>query len=232
MAAAALPAAVIFDMDGVLVDSYHAHFVSWRETAQHGGVAFDEQTFARTFGKTSRAIIREVWPSGEVLPDEAIRAIDERKEAAYRAIIEREFPAMPGAIGLIDALAALRVPMAVGSSGPAENVAAALRGLERAPAFAATVTGMDVVNGKPDPEVFLLAAERLGVEHESCVVIEDAPHGVEAARRANMGCVAFASTGHERGDFRAHEDDARVRVVDSLDALTIPLLCELTALSG
>lgn len=227
MAAGDLPSAVIFDMDGVLVDSYHAHFVSWRNVAQQDSVPFDEATFARTFGKTSREIIKEVWPNVAGVSDDAIRAIDDRKEAAYRVMIERDFPAMPGAIGLIDALAALRVPMAVGSSGPAQNVRAALDGLERMSAFAETVTGMDVANGKPDPEVFLLAAERLGVEPAGCVVIEDAPHGVEAARRAGMGCVAFASTGHEPRDFCAYDNDARVRAVESLDALTIPALSEL-----
>ncbi|HJS09238.1 MAG TPA: HAD family phosphatase, partial [Pirellulales bacterium] len=184
--------AAIFDMDGVLVDSYRAHFESWLRLYTELGVDYSEAAFAADFGRTSRDILRRAF--GEKLTDAQIRDMDQRKEAYYRDIIRRDFPAMEGATELIDALAADGFLLAVGSSGPSENIALSLEKLARADKFAAVVTGSDVTRGKPDPQVFQLAAERLGVPPSSCVVVEDAPHGVEAARRARMKAIALTGT--------------------------------------
>ena len=89
-------AGVIFDMDGVLVDTYHAHYQSWREMADAAGLSFTEEQFAATFGRTSREIIALVWRDRQY-SDADIAALDDEKEAAFRGIIAREFPAMPGA---------------------------------------------------------------------------------------------------------------------------------------
>ena len=101
---------------------------------------------------------------------------------------------MPGAVELIDALSEAGFLLAVGSSGPAENIAVSLAGLGRAEKFSSLVTGSDVTRGKPDPQVFQLAAQRLGLSAEFCAVIEDAIHGVEAAHRAGMACIALTGT--------------------------------------
>ncbi len=193
--------AVIFDMDGVLVDSYRAHFESWGSLAAEHAIPFDDQTFAATFGRTSRDIIRLLW-QGRALGDGAVQALDDRKEALYRDVVGRDFPAMDGARELLDALAAAGIPLAVGSSGPPENVELAVEKLGGPGLFGATVTGRDVERGKPDPEVFLLAAERLGAPPANCVVIEDAPDGIEAARAAGMAAVALLSSGRAEADFR------------------------------
>ena len=95
--------AVIFDVDGVLVDSYHAHALSWQQYADEVGCAWDQAAFDATFGRTSAAILREYFGLTE---SDAIRAADDRKEALYRAIVERDFPEMPGARSLIDRLRA------------------------------------------------------------------------------------------------------------------------------
>lgn len=184
--------AVIFDMDGVLVDSYRAHYQSWQQLYGELGIEYGEAAFAADFGRTSRDILRRTL--GNDLTDARIAALDERKEALYRDIIRAEFPAMDGAVELIDALSADGFLLAVGSSGPTENIALSLERLGRADRFAAVVTGADVTRGKPDPQVFQLAAERLGVPPASCCVVEDAPHGVEAARRAGMNCIALTGT--------------------------------------
>ena len=120
--------AVIFDMDGVLVDSYQAHFASWAALAAEHDVPFDERRFASTFGRTSRDIIRLLW--GEKCSDEAaIASLDDRKEALYREMIASDFPAMDGARELLASLRAAGLPLAVGSSGPPENVDLAIAGL-------------------------------------------------------------------------------------------------------
>lgn len=206
--------AVIFDMDGVLVDTFESHFESWNVVAREEGTEMSRQQFAATFGRTSREIIAMLWP--EKSEDEAaIRDFDDRKEAAFREIIEREFPEMPGARELLDSLASVGIRMAVGSSGPPANVALVVRQLGAGQVFEAFVTGEDVTRGKPDPQVFLLAAERLAVPPARCVVVEDAQPGVAAARAAGMRSVGLASTGRTREELA--EADL---VVDELNALT------------
>jgi beta-phosphoglucomutase len=151
-----------------------------------------EEQFARTFGQTSRDIIEHLWP-GAVSPQD-VPEWDRQKEAIYRQIISVDFPEMPGAGELVAALAQAGFRMAIGSSGPPENVAVVLAHLHHCQHIAATVTGMEVTRGKPDPEVFLKAAVKLALPPESCAVVEDAPAGIEAARRANMAAIALTGT--------------------------------------
>lgn len=193
--------AVIFDIDGVLVDSYDAHLRSWQAVAGRHGHEMTETQFAATFGQTSRDIIRQLW-SSESLTEQQVSAIDEQKEAAYRDIVAADFPAMPGAIALIDALHAAGFALAMGSSGPPENVQLAIEQLGRRALFGAAVSGADVTHGKPDPQVFQLAAERLGIPPKECLVIEDAAVGIAAANAAGMVSVALVSTGHTRDEYR------------------------------
>lgn len=211
-----LGTAVIFDMDGVLADTYQSHFASWRRLYGELGIEYDEAGFAADFGRTSRDILRRTL--GDDITDEQIREIDSRKEAYFRDILRNSRAAMDGAVELIDALVADHFLLAVGSSGPPENVALLLEKLGRADRFATVVTGADVTRGKPDPQVFQLAAARLEVPAASCVVVEDAVHGVEAARRAGMKSVAL--TGTTTADQLA---GANV-VVDSLRQITPQVL--------
>jgi beta-phosphoglucomutase len=204
--------AVIFDMDGVLVDSYQAHFESWQRTYGEIGIEYSESAFAADFGRTSRDILRRTL--GDELTDDRVKQLDGRKEAIYREILREAFPAMDGAAELLESLAADGFRLAIGSSGPPENVALVLEQLPGAEHFAATVTGADVTRGKPDPQVFLMAAERLSVEPASCAVVEDALPGITAAKRAGM--VAIGLTGTLERD-ELGEADA---VVDSLRQLS------------
>jgi beta-phosphoglucomutase len=202
--------AAIFDMDGVLVDTYHAHFQSWLSMAKRAGLTFTEAEFAPTFGRTSREIIAHFWGRGRY-NDAEIAALDNEKEAAFREIIAGNFPAMPGVHKLLIDLHAAGWKLAVGSSGPPENVDLTLDRLGKRDLFSAIVTGMDVTRGKPDPQVFLLAAERLGVVPSRCVVIEDAQPGIAAAQAAGMAAVGLVSTGRTRKELAAAD-----LVVDSL----------------
>lgn len=184
--------AVIFDMDGVLVDSYHAHYESWRLLAADSGLEYAERQFAATFGRTSREILAENWPVS--LTDEQIAVADACKEELYRQIIRADFPEMPGAADLLRSLHAAGFALAIGSSGPRANIDVVVERLGAHGLFGAVVCGQDVHRGKPDPEVFQLAAAKLGAPPHRCVVVEDAPAGVEAANRARMTAIAITGT--------------------------------------
>jgi len=183
---------VIFDMDGVLVDSYRAHFDSWRRMAAERGLEMRREQFAATFGRTSREIIHELW--GERVDEGDIPEMDARKEQIYRDILRADFPEMDGAGELIAALHEAGFALAIGSSGPRENVAATLECLPGGEHISACVDGSKVHRGKPDPEVFLKAAEKLDLPPDRCVVVEDAPAGIEAARRAGMAAIGLTGT--------------------------------------
>jgi beta-phosphoglucomutase len=182
-------------MDGVLVDSYRAHWQSWHFMADELGKGLTEPQFVTTFGRTSREIIAEHW-GADCLTLAEIAEFDRRKEALYREIVAQDFPAMEGAGELIRALSAAGFRLAVGSSGPPENVELAVERLQAQAHFQTLVTGRDVTRGKPDPQVFLIAAQRLNVAPADCAVIEDAPVGIEAANAAGMTSIALLSTGH------------------------------------
>ncbi|MEM9354302.1 MAG: HAD family phosphatase [Planctomycetota bacterium] len=213
--------AVIFDVDGVLVDSYTPHYQSWRDALKPYGVELTEPEFRRTFGRTSRDILAMLY-DGEVTEEE-LQRLDDEKEALYREIVADAFPAVDGATELIDALEAAAFKLAVGSSGPPENVNLCLRELGRADKFGAAITGKDVTRGKPDPQVFLMGAERLGVPPARCAVVEDAAAGVEAANRAEM--VSIGLTGTATREQLAHAD----LVVNSLRELSPEKIDELIA---
>lgn len=167
-----------------------------------------ETEFASSFGRTSREIISERWSDGPV-SDETVSELDDRKESIYREIIRASFPAMDGAARLVPALGDAEILMAVGSSGPPENVQLVLDQVDPHRRIQAIVTGADVTRGKPDPQVFQMGAERLGVPPSRCVVVEDAPPGVAAAHAAGMRCIAIASTGRTAEELKAADVIAR-----------------------
>lgn len=216
--------AVIFDVDGVLVDSYVPHFHSWQQMLAEQDISFTEEQFRATFGRTSGDILKELC--GDRHSDVDLAAFDDRKEALYREIIREEFPEIDGAGDLVDALEAAGFQQAVGSSGPPENIVLTLDCLGRAEKFGAKVTRADVTRGKPDPQVFQIAGERLGVPPSHCAVVEDAPAGVEAANRAEMTSIAL--TGTATREQLAHAD----LVVDSLRELSPEVIADLIAKSS
>jgi len=211
--------AVIFDMDGVLVDSYQAHLESWQGLAHAHGQEFTEQQFAACFGQTSREIIRYYW--SDIVDEENVAAWDAQKEELYREILRADFVEMDGAGELVRALHEAGFALAIGSSGPPANVAVVLDMLTVGDLFDVAISGMDVHRGKPDPDVFLKTAGKLGVETKAYLVIEDAPVGIKAARSAGMAVVAI--TGTAQRDKLAAAD----MVVDSLRELTVEVLAEL-----
>jgi beta-phosphoglucomutase len=205
--------AVIFDMDGVLIDTYQDHLESWRQTAREKGLTLSDHDFARTFGCTSREVIAMLW--GSAVAEEDIAAFDFQKEELFRRMIAESMPTMPGAMALLEQLRRAGLRLALGSSAPPESVDLVVERMGLGRFLDATVTGRDVTHGKPDPQVFLLAAQRMDMVPARCVVIEDAPVGIAAARAAGMAAVGVASTGRTRESL-AHAD----LVVDRLDELS------------
>lgn len=213
--------AVLFDVDGVLVDSYQAHYESWQVLAgETGEFQVTEESFAENFGRTSREILSELLPP-ERLSEDSIAELDRRKEELYREIIRRDYPVMPGARELIEDLHAAGFRLAAGSSGPPKNVDLAIDQLELRPLFGALVHGREVPRGKPDPAIFLLCAERLDVAPENCAVIEDAAPGVAAAKAAGMLSIGLVSTGRTREELREAD-----HVVERLQELSPGLIRE------
>jgi beta-phosphoglucomutase len=192
--------AVIFDVDGVLVDSYDAHLESWVQLARRTGITFTEHHFAHTFGRTSADILRAYWAGSTLLTPSRIRELDDEKEAIFREIITESFPAMPGAAQCVRELHGAGILIALGSSGPPENIHLVSEALGITDLLSAVVTGRDVTAGKPDPEVFLIASQRLGIAPMHCAVVEDAPAGIEAAIAANMMAIGFPSKGRTRAE--------------------------------
>jgi len=218
--------AAIFDLDGTLVDSFEAHSIAWRRMGDLHGVPITAEQFERHFGRRNEQMLREIWLEAgrDELSDADVAGLDHEKEAIYRELVADEFPVMDGGLELLHALRSAGWKLAVGSSAPPENVEVAIDGIGARGLFDATVSGRDVRLGKPEPECFLLAAERLGVAPSRCVVLEDAPAGITAALRAGMRCVAITSKGHRP----ERQRDAHL-LVRSLRELTPASLAALLA---
>ena len=209
---------VIFDMDGVLVDSGPPHKESWRAVARQYGIDLTDEAFERTFGMSSREIVRKIW--GPQITDEEVRQIDDEKERIYRDLIRNNVPLSLGARETVARLAQAPYVLAVGTSGPPENLELVLRASGLGPYFAATVNGLEVSHGKPAPDIFLKAAERAGLATQDCVVIEDAPVGIQAACAAGMKAIGYVGT-HPAERLR---DAGAVRVVEHLTDITPELV--------
>ncbi|TXT58742.1 MAG: hypothetical protein BAJALOKI2v1_310030 [Promethearchaeota archaeon] len=191
--------AVIFDMDGVLSDNSSAHLKSWQKLADEIGVEFTEDFFNQTFGQTSIKILQKLMQ--EEVEQEKLREWSERKERYYRKIVKDELEPLPGVKRLIEILNDHEFNLAVGSSGPRVNIEFLLEALEIKVYFDVIVGAEDVEKGKPDPEVFLKASDEFNINPRNCVVIEDAPVGITAARRAGMKTIALTTT-HEREELQ------------------------------
>jgi beta-phosphoglucomutase family hydrolase len=187
--------AVIWDMDGVLADTAPHHFRAWRETFAKRGISFTEADFMRGFGVRNNVIIRNVL--GEKTTDAEIETIAREKEATFRRIIGKDIKPLPGVLELLGQLYDRGFKMAIASSTVIENIRLIAGSLGIEKYFEAIITGHDVTKGKPDPQVFLKAAQRLGVSPANSIVFEDAVAGIKAAKRAGMHCVAITST-HSR----------------------------------
>ena len=179
--------AVIWHLDGVVIDSADEHRLAWQRLAREEGVTFTDADFWSTFGKRNDDIIPQFWGS---LSAEQLKALADRKEAYFRELIRERAVPLPGAMELMRGLHEAGFAQALASSTPIENIQliSDVLGLKRY--LSVLVSGETVARGKPAPDIFLKAASELHMHPSWCVVIEDAVPGVQAAHAAGMRCIA------------------------------------------
>lgn len=214
---------VIWDVDGTLLDSGELHFDSWVRLAGDLNKPFTRDDFRATFGRRNPEIIRSLF--GEHYSEEEVAGLGFQKEEYYRAAARSGLSLLPGVRDLLANLHAAGFKQAIGSSAPRQNIELLmeLTGIE--PYFEAIVGAEDTQRGKPDPQVFLVAAEKLGLAPDRCLVMEDAVAGVEAATAAGMASIAVTFVGH-------HLDNDLIiagakRVVKSLEDVQVDTIVEL-----
>ncbi len=214
------PWAVLWDVDGTLVDTAELHFQAWCALAREIDKPFTRADFAGTFGWRNPEIIPKLF--GLHYTEQQVLELGDRKEDLYRDEAQKGVSLLPGVPGLLAAIGAAGGKQAIGSSAPRRNIDLILRNTQTAPHFAAVVAMEDTRRGKPDPEVFLLGAKALGVRPERCIVLEDAPVGVQAAKSAGMRAIGVTFVAHHPAEkLRAAGADL---VVTSLDQVNVDRL--------
>lgn len=210
--------AFIFDMDGTLVDNMRFHTEAWRTLIEENGFEFNERKFlVETAGQTNREIIPSVFGS---VSNERLDELGLRKEELYREVYVHYRKPVEGLLDFLDAASELGVRMAVATAASPANMGFILDGLDLRKYFGAIATAADVKRGKPDPEIFLLSAERLGVESKHSIVFEDAFFGFEAAKRAGMAAIGLTTVNSAEDIMRTgsvaevHADYSSIRPQD------------------
>ncbi|HEV3255822.1 MAG TPA: HAD family phosphatase, partial [Gemmataceae bacterium] len=186
--------AAIWDVDGTLVDTAALHFQAWATVAGELDRPFTRADFAATFGRRNPDIIHQLFGTG--FSDHEVADLGDRKEELYRAAARQGVALLPGVRPLLEGLRAAGFRQAIGSSAPRANLDLILALTDITSFFKAVVSMEDTQRGKPDPQVFLLAARRLDVAPAHCVVLEDAPAGVQAAKAGGMKCIGVSFVGH------------------------------------
>lgn len=214
---------VIWDVDGTLLDSGEMHYNSWVNLAQNLGKPFTPEDFRRTFGRRNPEIIRQLF--GEHYTDQEVDDLGFQKEEYYRKTARQGLTLLPGVQALLEGLHKAGFKQAIGSSAPRQNLDLLLELTGIAPFFEAVVGAEDTQRGKPDPQVFLVAAQKLGLPPDRCMVLEDAVAGVEAAAAAGMASIAVTFVGHH-SDAILQAAGAQL-VVKSLEEVTVETVLEL-----
>jgi beta-phosphoglucomutase family hydrolase len=183
---------VIFDMDGVLVDTGWAHKQSWYDLAEKESLNMSDDFFYKTFGMRNDQIIPLLV--GQGTSSQEMERLSQWKEERYRDLVAEKLTLPLGVGELLDDLKRSGFLLAVGSSAPKANLDLVLERVKIRNYFDACVSGQEVVEGKPAPETFVRAARKLGLSPDCCVVVEDAVQGVEAGKAAGMHVVAVTTT--------------------------------------
>jgi beta-phosphoglucomutase len=225
MNAQTFPRAVIWDMDGTLVDTAELHFQAWAALAGELNKPFTRADFAATFGWRNPEIIPKVF--GSQYASREVQELGDRKEVLYRAQARKGVELLPGVRSLLEALQTAGFKQAIGSSAPRANLDLIVQLTGTTAFFQAVVSMEDTTRGKPDPEVFLKAADKLAVPPKQCLVIEDAPAGIQAARAGSMRAIAVTFIGHHEPQILQQAGaDLIVPSLEQVSAQTISTLLQ------
>ena len=184
--------AVLFDFDGVIIDSGELHFKAWQIFCSRYGRVMTYEEFKKGFGQTNRDILQDIL--GRKLSEEEINKFSEEKEEIFRSIAKGKIKLIYGAADFIRMVRRQGIATALVSSTPCKNIDFILKEINLAKCFDVIISSEDVRNGKPDPEGYLKAANLLSIDPADCIVIEDAIAGIQAALAAKMKCIAITTT--------------------------------------
>jgi beta-phosphoglucomutase len=213
------PFAIIFDMDGVIVDSNPFHKIALQQFARQHGHEMSEQLLReKVYGRTNKEWILNLFGP---LPEDTIRQYAEEKEALYRELYKFEIQPVKGLVGFLKMLEHNSVPVSIGTSAPRSNVDFTLGATSLEKYFSVILDDAFVTEGKPNPEIYIKAAKALNYKNEHCIVVEDSLSGVKAGKRAGSKVIGITTT-HTPEEL--HEADL---AINDFDELTLDRLREL-----
>ena len=199
--------AAIFDMDGVIVDNHYYHVHSWTEFCRRHSIKTTDEEITANFGGTNMHFMRHFF--GDTKSEEELAQMGEEKEVIYREIYSPHIKPLPGLEMFLKDLKNYHVPVALATSGPPENVEFVLSKTALKQYFDVLLDASHVIHGKPDPEIYLKAADKIGIEPARCIVFEDSVLGIESANKAGMKVTGIATTHpeHELTNTVSNEQD-------------------------
>jgi beta-phosphoglucomutase len=207
---------ILWDMDGVIADSYSFQFAAWQETFAKRGIKFTREDFTKLFGTGNDFIIGSIM--GRELSEGDVKSMVQEKEENFRRKVTGNIRPFPEAVRLLNAMKKGNFKLGLVSSAPKENIDLVLRELNLEGIFDCIVFGQEVSESKPDPQIYLLAAKKLEATPNDCLVIEDSPLGIRAAKTAGMKCLAIANT-HPRQ--KLGEADKVFDSLENVDLITL-----------
>jgi len=218
------PIGVIWDVDGTLVDTAELHFQAWQALCQELGREFTRADFAATFGRRNPDIIHYLF--GDRLSCHEVSELGDRKEVMYRAAARSTgVQLLPGVRTLLEGLHESGIRQAIGSSAPLENINLIMELTETRRFFESITSSEDTQRGKPDPQVFQVAAAKLALLPERCVVVEDAVAGVQAAKAGGMRSIGVTFVGHHpEAKLRGAGADVVIKNLEEISVETIRIL--------
>ncbi len=189
---------VIFDLDGTMVDNMMIHHAAWKKKLAEYGLDLTMEEIKENIHGINEEILSRLF--GDRFTPEEVKRISGEKEKEYRSIFSKQLTLIPGTMDFIKSLEKRGLGMAIATAAPPENVDFIVDGLEIRQFFKTILHADDVSKGKPDPEIFIKAMDKLGLQPGECVIFEDSPTGAKAA--ADSGCaVVIITTTHEKEDF-------------------------------
>ena len=213
---------LIFDMDGVIIDNHKFHFKSWQILCKHYGKPLDEEKYKENLnGRTLDQVVKYIFD--EPMPDQRVREIGEEKEALYRKLYQPFIKPVSGLLKLLGEAQKRSIPMVIGTSSPKENVFYTMNGTGIRHYFKGVLDDRAVTQGKPDPEIYMKCARKIGIPNQKCVVFEDAPTGIKAGKAAGSKVVGLATS------YTREELDAEL-IIDNFNDITLEQIIALLSM--